>query len=98
MSHLKMKFFSLYHFHRTDLRIDLSAHLRGEKYMQIGRHFCAGRGLCMEAIDEWKPPQGVQRFHPSIVIGDNVNLSDYVHIGCVNKIKGRIRTRLICLQ
>ncbi len=45
--------------------------------IHIGRHFSAGRGLWLESVD----------CKGTLIIGDRVNLSDYVHVGCVNDIQ-----------
>lgn len=79
---IHMLLFSLVRFHRKDISIDPSAYIVGTKYMCIGQRFHAGRGLWLEAVEsyyEW-------RFTPKLVIGNNVALSDYVHIGCVNRV------------
>ncbi len=79
--------FALMHFHRADISVDSSAHLGGVRYIHIGKHFCSGRGLWLEAIDSYGEGEQEQRFTPQLVIGDNVGLSEYVHIGCVNHIE-----------
>jgi acetyltransferase-like isoleucine patch superfamily enzyme len=70
-------------FGRWDVNVHHDAHVGGVENMQIGQHFSAGRGLWMETISSY----GEQHFAPRFIIGDNVNLSEYVHIGCVNHIE-----------
>lgn len=49
----------------------------GPKGISIGKNFSAGRSLWIESVGG----------EGKIIIGDNVNLSDYVHIGCANSIE-----------
>ncbi|WP_416196725.1 hypothetical protein [Selenomonas sp.] len=67
--------------------MDPDARVNGTEYMEIGRHFRAGRGLWLEAIDQYGEGETAQHFTPRLVIGDNVGLSEYVHIGCVHHIE-----------
>lgn len=70
-------------FGRWDVNVHHDAHVGGVENMQIGQHFSAGRGLWMETISSY----GEQHFAPRFIIGDNVSLSEYVHIGCVNHVE-----------
>lgn len=54
----------------------------GKRNISIGNRFGAGKGLWIEAIDQYNN----QRFHQAINIGTNVSIGEYVHIGCVNSI------------
>lgn len=45
-------------------------------------HVTMGRGLVIEVYDKYQE----QRFTPSVVIGDYVNIGDYSHLSCVNGI------------
>lgn len=54
----------------------LDLKIRGSKRIFVGKNFSAGRGLWLETINS-----GV------IKIGDNVNISDYVHIGSLNHVE-----------
>lgn len=74
-------------FGRGDINIHHDAYVGGAEYMQIGQHFSAGRGLRMEAIFSYGEGENEQRFTPQLIIGDNVSLSEYVHIGCVNHVE-----------
>ena len=74
-------------FGRWDINVDPDARVNGTEYMEIGRHFRAGRGLWLEAIDQYGEGGTAQHFTPRLVIGDNVSLSEYVHIGCVHHIE-----------
>jgi len=49
----------------------------GLGHIAIGRNFSAGESLWLEAVVE----HGGFFYNPSIVIGDNVGVSDFVHIG-----------------
>jgi lipopolysaccharide O-acetyltransferase len=57
-------------------------YIRGIRYIAVGNNFSAGRNLWMEAIRNYG---GITR-EPSIVIGDNVGLSDSVHIASRTKV------------
>lgn len=79
--------FSFCYFHRADIKIDPSASMGGLKYIKLGNNFMAGRGLWLQAYDEYTINGYRYLFHPQIIIGDNVIVNEYVHIGCVNRIK-----------
>lgn len=51
-------------------------------YISVGKDFFSLSNLRIEAWDEY---QG-ERFHPEIVIGDNVVFNSDCHIGCINKV------------
>jgi len=55
----------------------------GEQFISIGNHFHSGNHLRIEAIGN----RGLQTFHPSIEIGDDVSIEDFCHIGCIEKIR-----------
>lgn len=65
------------------LRLDASAHIVGLKHITIGRNFSVGRHFKLEAIRRY----GDQTFSPRVVIGDHVQIHDFVHIGCVNSVE-----------
>lgn len=67
-------------FGRIDIDVVPGARISGVKYMQIGTEFAAARGLWLEAIDSYAHTG--QIFTPKLVIGDRVNVGEYVHIGC----------------
>lgn len=67
-------------FGRSDINVVPGARIGGVKYMQIGKDFTAGRGLWLEAVDTYRP--AAQFFSPELIIGDRVNVGEYVHIGC----------------
>lgn len=71
-------------FRRSDLGIFPDAHLIGVRYINIGKKFFAGRGLWLEAVDNYLFTG--QTFSPKIIIGDRVSLGEYVHIGCTHRI------------
>lgn len=76
--------FALVFFKRSDLQMPTDARLGGLKYMRIGKKFIAGRGLWLEAIDNFIPSG--QYFTPELIIGDRVSIGEYVHIGCNHRI------------
>lgn len=55
----------------------------GLKYMAIGDNFNSFSRLRIEAYDY----HNSLRFHPSLVIKDNVSINFDCHIGCINKIE-----------
>lgn len=69
---------------RIDIKHDSC--IIGKKYISLGSHFVAGKSLWIEAVVTYGNVHK-QIFYPKIIIGDNVSLGDFVHIGCVNKIE-----------
>ncbi len=65
-----------YFFQYNDFKI------QGAQYISIGDYFKVGRCLRMEAFDKYKSDS----FSPQLIIGNNVKIEDYCHIGCINKI------------
>ncbi|OQX21232.1 MAG: hypothetical protein BWK75_03640 [Candidatus Altiarchaeales archaeon A3] len=57
--------------------------IHGFSHIYIGKNFVAGRNLWLDAIT----CHSTQTFNPIIEIGNNVGLSNEVHIGCTNRIK-----------
>lgn len=55
----------------------------GAKYIKIGNNFTALSRLRLEAFDFYLNSS----YNPSITIGDNVNINDDCHIGCINEIR-----------
>jgi len=76
-------FFNLLIFYRTDCDIDSSANLRGLKCIKIGRNFHAGKNLWLDAVTFYRG----QCFNPKIIIGNNVGVQDFVHIGATNYVE-----------
>lgn len=66
-----------------NFRIGYHAKIRGAKYISIGKHFRAGNGMRLEAIDQYRG----QEFKPCISIGDDFCASEYCHIGAINSIE-----------
>lgn len=56
--------------------------LRGASYMTIGKNFVARRNLILECWDEYES----KKYTPELIIGENVNLGENNHIGCINKV------------
>ena len=65
------------------IKIDPSCMIIGLQHMSFGDGFCAGPGLRLEAISKC----GAQTFTPRIVIKDNVEVNDFVHIGATNYVE-----------
>lgn len=74
-------------FERWDISVVHDARVWGAKHMKIGKNFRAGKGTWLEAIETRPYKDGVQQFAPKLIIGDDVSLSDYVHIGCAYHIE-----------
>ncbi len=55
----------------------------GARFTHIGENFYAGRAFRLEALDEYYD----QKFSPSLNIGENVNIQDFCHIGCIDRIE-----------
>ena len=62
--------------------IDSLSFVLGRKHINIGKNFVAGKALRLQAIDRHRK----QVFTPQLIIGDNVNLNDFVHIACCKKV------------
>lgn len=65
------------------LRIEPGSHLRGLRYVEIGENLGAGRDLWLEAVTLHLD----RSYQPRIVIGDNVWMSDSVHIAATTFIQ-----------
>ena len=57
--------------------------IRGLSHISIGRNFQAAEGLWLEAVVEHEG----QRYSPRILIGENVSISRWSHIGATNLVK-----------
>lgn len=57
--------------------------IKNPQLMSIGENFISSNNLRLECWDEYFE----QKFTPSIVIGNNVIIEKYCHIGCINKIE-----------
>ena len=64
--------------------------LRGAEYIDIGDNVSMGRGLVVEAFDQYLD----QRFTPKIKIGNYVNIGDYSHLTCINGITIKDNVRM----
>lgn len=56
-------------------------YIRGKQYIQWGENFTAGVGLRIDVLSSDNSGR------PKLIIGNNVQVNDYVHIGVVNSIK-----------
>lgn len=65
------------------LNIDPSAQILGLDRMTIGHGFKAGLNLRLEALTRFQD----QTFEPRIIIGDQVEVHDFVHIGAIHRIE-----------
>lgn len=57
--------------------------LEGAKYITIGNNCIIGSNVQLTAYDSY----GVQKFTPSLVIGDGTEIGDGSHITCINRIE-----------
>lgn len=55
---------------------------RREKYFSIGEGTCFGKMAVLTAWDQYED----EYFTPEVVIGENCNFGDYLHLTCINKI------------
>jgi lipopolysaccharide O-acetyltransferase len=64
------------------LRLGPGCRVLGGRQISLGRSIYAERNLWLEAVNSYR----AQRFHPQIVIGDEVCFSDGVHISSIASI------------
>lgn len=76
--------------HSSGLRIGRSPRLLGLAHMRLGPNLSAGDDLWLEAVTHFAG----ETFDPLLTIGDDCNLSDRVHIACVNQVS--IGSGLLC--
>lgn len=85
---IKSLLYGWYWFKRWDIRVSADLRTSGNEYMEIGDNFSMARGGWLECIDRYKCHGAYgQRFNPKLIIGDNVCIGEYVHIGCNNYIQ-----------
>ena len=65
------------------INVDPSCQIVGLKFITIGASFRAGAQFRLEAFSKY----GVQAFSPRVVIKDNVEIHDFVHIGATNYVE-----------
>jgi len=64
------------------LRLGAHPRISGLSNISIGRNFSSGNALWLEAVTYYRG----KRYSPHISIGNNVSLSDAVHIACTNSV------------
>lgn len=64
------------------IRLGRNPRLLGLRHLSIGRNFSAGNLFWLEAVTNYN---GIF-YHPQIQIGDDVSVSDFVHIAATNKV------------
>lgn len=57
--------------------------LNGPEFVSIGSNCNFGRGCRVEAISQYYS----QAFSPELIVGNNVTMEDWCHIGCINKVE-----------
>jgi lipopolysaccharide O-acetyltransferase len=68
--------------HAPGFRTGRSPRLSGLAHMRIGRNFNAGDHLWLEAVTTYAG----QPHSPRLLLGNDINLSDSVHIACLHRI------------
>lgn len=63
-------------------RITLPILSNGLENVSVGNNFFAYGYLRIETFSEYLD----DKFSPELIIGDNVNIEQYCHIGCINKV------------
>ena len=64
------------------LRVHWTSRIVGAPCIRVGARFQAGRYLWIEAVRSFNE----QRFEPSIVLGDDINFSDMVHVASISSV------------
>ncbi len=65
-----------------NLRLGSRPKLHGVRHIRLGEAFSAGDDLWLDAVVAY---QGMQ-YDPLVTIGRNVNVSDHVHIACIDRV------------
>lgn len=66
----------------SGMKLGKHPRLVGLRHIQLGANFSAGNGLWLEAVTSFAG----MCLEPRLTIGVNCHLSDYVHLGCANRI------------
>lgn len=69
-------------FNTVNFRCARMPHIAGLSHIHIAKNFSAGDSLWLEAVLHYAGEQ----FNPQLTIGENVNVSDNVHIACTNSV------------
>lgn len=72
------------------LRFGRAPRLIGLRHIRLGQNLNAGNDCWLEAVTNF----GGTAFEPILIVGDNCNFSDQVHIGCTNRVT--IGAGLLC--
>lgn len=68
-------------FFRKARLIRLPFSIKNKNFIEIGKNFTTGRGCRIDAI--YRHPNQI----PSLYFGENIQINDYVHIACAEKIE-----------
>ncbi len=60
----------------------LNSRISGKSFIVIGDRCTFGAHLRMDAVCKY----GEQKFSPKLIIGNDVVINDFCHIGCVNEV------------
>lgn len=63
-------------------RIGRTPNIKGVQFISLGDNIYLGNSIWLEAVEKF----GSDKFKPSIIVGDNVRINDYVHIGANQRI------------
>lgn len=67
----------------SDSSFKIPFEITGGEYASIGKNFHVNSYFRLELIDKYNN----QHFTPKLLIGDNVSIGQYCHIGCINRIE-----------
>lgn len=82
MRRIANKLYNFLFFKKYNIYADYSSYIFGLKYMNIGS-VQIGRQCRVEMITEYNK----KKLTPKLIIGENVNINDRVHIGCANYVE-----------
>lgn len=60
---------------------------KGGRYISIGNNTSIGQGVMLTAWDRYNSSDGLQKFTPQIIIGNNCSIGNNGHITAINKIQ-----------
>jgi acetyltransferase-like isoleucine patch superfamily enzyme len=79
--HLIASFIYTKIFHPKARLVRLPFDIRNSKFIQIGKGFTSGRNCRIESF-----PEDMNQKTPNLIIGNNVQINDYVHISARQKV------------
>lgn len=70
----------------TEAVIEYPQYFVNPQFVALGKRCIISHDVRIEAYTYFKWLKGVQRFRPKVVLGDNVRINPYCHIGAINEI------------